>query len=312
MFELAIAEDIMRRDLITLRPESDVLASISRMLEANISGAPVVDEDGHYLGVFSEKCSLNAMTSMVNQAGDLDVRLPTAREFMARKLIKLTPDRNVFEAIDHILDRRISGAPVVNEHGRFVGVFSEKTAMRVLMASIHDSVPGSRVEAFLNLDRNRIIEETATLPTVANKFQETPYRRLPVLREEQLMGQISRRDVLRAELKVSSVIAGRMNADKVESVKESDLREKCVGDYFDRDALTINPKSDLLAIAQSFLNSTYRRLPVIDEDKKLVGQISRRDLLAAASKLMKPQREKSQARPLYLSQFETEMPSSMQ
>ena len=297
MIELTTAEEIMRRDLVTVSPETTALSAISRMLDANISGAPVVGGDGEYHGVFSEKCSLNALKKMVDVAVDYQVRMPVARDFMAKRLIKLTPDWEVFRAIDHILNQKISGVPVVDQANKFLGVFSEKTAMRVLMAAIHDSVPGTCIEAFLNLDRNRIIHADTSLAAVANKFQETPYRRLPVLKNGQLVGQISRRDALRAELKVSSILTGRLKSEPDTVGLSEELKNQAVQDFQDREALTINPRTDLFTIAQMFLNSTYRRLPVLDDQKRLVGQISRRDLLMAASNMMKPDQEKKKPKP---------------
>ena len=231
---------------------------------------------------------------------------------MAKRLVKLTPDWEVFRAIDHILNQRISGVPVVDQENKFLGVFSEKTAMRVLMAALHDSIPGTCIEAFLNLDRNRIIDPESSLSEVANKFQETPYRRLPVLKNGQLIGQISRRDVLRAELKVSSILTGRLKSEQETVGLSQSLKNQPVKDFQDREALTINPRTDLFTIAQMFLNSTYRRLPVLDDHRRLAGQISRRDLLMAASRMMKPDQEKNKAKTLYLSQLSSEMPSSIQ
>ena len=51
-----------------------------------------------------------------------------------------------------------------------------------------------------------------------------------------------------------------------------------VSAFMDRSAKTINEEVDLLGIAQIFQQTPYRRLPVLT-DRKLVGQISRRDLL---------------------------------
>ena len=67
----------------------------------------------------------------------------------------------------------------------------------------------------------------------------------------------------------------------------------------DTKAHTITQETDLLSIAQIFLNTNYRRLPVLS-DGKLVGQVSRRDVLHATYDLMAvaPQRE---ATLLYLS-----------
>ena len=67
----------------------------------------------------------------------------------------------------------------------------------------------------------------------------------------------------------------------------------------DRSAKTISEEVDLLDIAQIFQQTPYRRLPVLT-DRKLVGQISRRDLLKATNDVIavSPRRERSL---LYLS-----------
>jgi CBS-domain-containing membrane protein len=46
----------------------------------------------------------------------------------------------------------------------------------------------------------------------------------------------------------------------------------------DTEAQTIGPDTHLLSVAQVFLLTPYRRLPVL-EDGRLVGQVSRRDVL---------------------------------
>ncbi len=60
----------------------------------------------------------------------------------------------------------------------------------------------------------------------------------------------------------------------------------------DRDPQTITEDTGLLVMAQVFLLTTRRRLPVV-KDGRLVGQVSRRDVIRAASKLVaaSPSRE---------------------
>jgi CBS-domain-containing membrane protein len=58
-----------------------------------------------------------------------------------------------------------------------------------------------------------------------------------------------------------------------------------VATFMDRSARTINEETDILSLAQIFLQTPYRRLPVL-RDGKLVGQVSRRDLLQAVNDLI--------------------------
>jgi CBS domain-containing protein len=293
--------------LVTFSPEADVFDSVKMLLKRQITGGPVVDQEGRYLGVFSEKRCLTVLTRVIRMAGEDDPRVihrPVARDFMATKLVRLSPNTDVFEAIAHLLKNHISGAPVVDDAGRFMGVFSEKTSMSVLVQAAYEQLPSTRVGAFMNTDFGRTIPESTDLLDCADIFLKTPYRRLPVLDNEQLVGQISRRDVLTSQCRLVCELPDRYRClrDETEDHPQASggISEKAtVGEFLDSDAKTIHEELDLLAIAQLFLHTPYRRLPVI-KDGKLVGQISRRDLLAATHQLMAhvPQREKAL---LYLS-----------
>ncbi|MCM2370448.1 CBS domain-containing protein [Aporhodopirellula aestuarii] len=122
----------------------------------------------------------------------------TAREMMVRNLITLEPTMDALEALDVLLRNRISGAPVVNEDGKFLGIFSEKSCMRFVVSMAYDGMPSTDVVSLIDADPPTITEETDLL-TIAQTFLNAACRRLPVLDEQgRLRGQISRRDVMRA------------------------------------------------------------------------------------------------------------------
>ncbi len=303
-----LAQDIMVTKLVTMLPDTEVAEAIRLLVKHGISGAPVTDRDGNYLGVFSEKCCMKLFDAIARCARQQQVALPTlpdARQIMSTKLVTLRPDTDVVQAIGDLLNHRISGAPVVDADGRFLGVFSEKTSMSVLVQAAYEQLPSPKVVAFMDTDLDRTILEDVSFLDCAKRFRETPYRRLPVLRDGTLVGLISRRDVLRnADNLASMITEGRVALKAMEDHLPSDPTSAPVGfdrvrHFLDVEAETITEDRDLLAIAKDFLHTPYRRFPVL-RDGKLVGQVSRRDVLSATHSLMKitPPREPST---LYLS-----------
>lgn len=122
----------------------------------------------------------------------------TAREMMVRNLITLSPTMDALEALDVLLRQRISGAPVVDENGHFIGVFSEKSCMKFVVGMAYENLPSIPVGDLTDRTPPTISEETDLL-TIAQTFLNAACRRLPVLDGEgKLRGQISRRDVMRA------------------------------------------------------------------------------------------------------------------
>lgn len=306
--DMLSARDFMRQNLVTLSGQTKIIDGVAKLLRHNISGAPVVDEDGHFKGVLSEKCCMNALTEAVEVADDQGVHIERAREFMTAQLVTLKPQEDVFDAIDHILSKRISGAPVLDDHGKFLGVFSEKTAMQVLVSAAYDYLPGSSVGTYMNTDRNRIIGEDNSLLDVAHRFQLTPYRRLPVFSGDRMVGQVSRRDVLKSEHRLSKDL--RTLAERTGNTGMQRIAAVEVADYMDCEAKSISPSADLLAVAQIFLTSPYRRLPVVNSGE-LVGQVSRRDLLSAAAGLLKPKVAREHEESLYISTLSHTRPPSL-
>lgn len=75
-----------------------------------------------------------------------------------------------------------------------------------------------------------------------------------------------------------------------------------VGSFMDREARAISPDTQLLSIAQLFLLGHLRRLPVVDEEGYLLGQISRRDVIKAGmAELDKMDTSASESSILYFS-----------
>lgn len=149
---------------------------------------------------------------------------PPAREIMKTKLITLSPDTEVFKAVEVLIKNRISGAPVVDEEGNLVGTFSEKCVMKVLVDAGYEQIPTSSIDRVMHKDPYTI-EESTQLLSIAQIFLTTECRRLPVLKKGKLVGQISRRDVVGAALKMVQKQTPTASNDEKHLLYLSALRE---------------------------------------------------------------------------------------
>lgn len=124
-----------------------------------------------------------------------------AKEIMVTRLITLRPEMDVHDAIHLLLKNRISGAPVVDERGNYLGVFSERCCLGVILDSAYEQLPTHDVGSFMDSEAQTISPDTQLL-SIAQLFLLSHCRRLPVIDDDRrLLGQISRRDVIRSGLK---------------------------------------------------------------------------------------------------------------
>jgi len=119
------------------------------------------------------------------------------RDYMAGRLVTFKPDMDVLDAIYELVQHRIAGAPVVNDQGELIGMLSETDCLKVALNAGYYGDWGGPVADFMAPDVETI-DADMNIVDLAQRFLDSGFRRFPVIRDNRLVGQISRRDVLRA------------------------------------------------------------------------------------------------------------------
>jgi CBS domain-containing protein len=138
-----------------------------------------------------------------------------ARDVMTSPVVTVHPDARVEEIARLLLERRISGVPVVDADGRLVGIVTEGDLMRRPelgterhrgwwlrlfgdereRAEAYARAHGSRAEEVMT--RNVItVAEEAPLSEIARILEEHHIKRVPVVRDGKVVGIVSRANLL--------------------------------------------------------------------------------------------------------------------
>lgn len=138
-------------------------------------------------------------------------------------IISCKPDTTVEEALELLVQYRITGLPVVDDKDTVVGVVSDFDLLAL------DTL-------------GRVNDDNNLFPSAEQTWQ--------------------------AFKQVKSLLAKTGG--------------KLVKDVMTKKPITVTPKTDLDSAAQILLNKKIRRLPVLDENGKLVGILSRSNIVKAA------------------------------
>ncbi len=131
-----------------------------------------------------------------------------ARDVMTTSLVTVHPTDTVGRAVDLLLRHRISGLPVVDDQMRLVGIVSEHDLLHLLFDTAHEN---EQVSLFMN-PNVETVRESDSVVSVAERFFDKMYRRLPVTRGNRLVGMISRHDLIRLIRDVRSTLQTKLHA----------------------------------------------------------------------------------------------------
>jgi len=119
------------------------------------------------------------------------------KDYMARTLVTFKPDTDVLDAVHVLVEKRIAGAPVVDDAGNLLGMLSELDCLKIALHAGYHGDWGGPVSDYMG-DGVKTVDAEMSIIDLAQEFLDTRFRRFPVVEKNRLIGQISRRDVLRA------------------------------------------------------------------------------------------------------------------
>jgi CBS domain-containing protein len=121
----------------------------------------------------------------------------TVADYMAKRMVTLTEDADVIEAIKKLLECKITCAPVIDSKGNLIGMFSEKDGMKVCLDSAYNQGMSGKVGDYMTTETISV-DAASSVVDLAERFQKSTVRSFPVFQDGQFVGVISRTDVLRA------------------------------------------------------------------------------------------------------------------
>ena len=121
-----------------------------------------------------------------------------AKNIMTTNVAYVKRETPIYDAIGILIERNITGLPVVNDDMSLAGIISEKDVLKLLY-NVEDK-PGN-VEDFMTKDVVTFNEEDSVID-IAESFIRNYFRRVVIISDGKLAGIISRKDVIKTILKI--------------------------------------------------------------------------------------------------------------
>ncbi|MCA1370370.1 CBS domain-containing protein [Bradyrhizobium sp. BRP14] len=182
-----------------------------------------------------------------------------AKDIMTKKVLSVSPEHSISHAARTMLENRISGLPVCDDDGKLVGILSEGDLLRraELGSAAWPSALPDKTEprAFTKRHSWRVgdvmtrpvvtVDEDVPLGHVGAMMAANQIKRIPVMRAEEMVGIISRSDILRAiAAAVPDAIAG---GD--EAVRRAVLARLCSDLGLDRGAVEVTVENGTVSLS---------------------------------------------------------------
>lgn len=139
-------KDIMAKEVIGILPDILVKDAAKFLFEKEISGLPVIDKEGHLLGMFTEKDLVkNALPSYVKKVGSFvygdahstikkisNLVGMKVKDIMRKEVVTIDEDAPLVEAARLMFTERARRIPVI-KNGKVIGIIARCDVIKELV-----------------------------------------------------------------------------------------------------------------------------------------------------------------------------------
>ena len=148
-----LVKDIMTKDVVTVKKDASIREIAQTIVDRDVSGLPVVDDDGTVCGIVSEGdlvrkefapelpdelCILGAVIYYSGLREYLDafrkIAAISAEQLMTKKLISVKPDDDVSKVAKILYEKHIKRVPVLDDEKHLLGIVSRRDIVKMMLA----------------------------------------------------------------------------------------------------------------------------------------------------------------------------------
>jgi CBS domain-containing protein len=312
-------QNVMRTEVMSVTPATPLTEIVNLLLQKRYRSLPVVAEDGRIRGIITEgdllrRTGLAARFDLQQEIGLVDWQQQlaklraegqTAGSLMTSPVIAIASGSTLHQAVKQMVDHNLKRLPVVADDGRLAGWISRIDILRTVeyhepvaerepeLVVDNETATATTVSELMYRDMPTVTPQ-ATLEEVLQALEQDRRRRAIVVDEQQrVVGIISDGDLLRRSqppahpgllARLRHLVGGQSPADPPALLDASET----AADLMSTPVVTIAADALPADALRLMVNQEIKRLPVVDENGRLVGLLDRASLLRGLLNSMGP------------------------
>lgn len=211
-------------------------------------------------------------------------------DIMSRNVATVRPDAPLREVVHILIARGVKAVPVVDVYDRVQGIITGGDLMErgglqhrlsvlsaldatALSQQLHEMVQNGKRARDVMTPNPLTISARTPLARAAQLMAERQFKRLPVVDDEgKLVGIVARLDVLRAVLHAAPEV-------ETDTERTPTVGARLVREVMATRAPTVSSDASAVQVAVQLAASPYRRVVVVDDQRRVVGLITDHELI---------------------------------
>ncbi len=223
----------------------------------------VVVQDGEVTGILTYADIADRLG--VSKVVALSIKRLHVSSAMTDTVITVGPDDDVNEIAQLMIERGMSGCPVVDDDGKLVGVITKAQISKLV-----DRFDKVKVSELMTTEDILQVNPVTRLVKARGDMLDAGFSGLPVTDGGRVLGLITERMVAEAMARFTVEVPDKHRANQVRQIR--------VVDAMKQQPPMVAPEDSIAEAATKMLDANLNTLPVVEKGNKLVGMISATDL----------------------------------